>query len=73
MTEVPPTVSLPRFTFTSASNFSTVCTNLADARACRPFLLQISSTRMIGAAADKEVPPVDPLAHFAHKQHSRNL
>src|SRR5262249_8582382 len=49
MIEVPPTTSWPRLTFTSASNFSTVCTNLAEARACNPFLLQILSTRLIGA------------------------
>ena len=36
MIEVPPTVSSPRCTFTSASNFSTVCTNFAEARACSP-------------------------------------
>src|SRR5262245_52033533 len=52
MIEVPPTTSWPRFTFTSASNFSTICTNFAEARACKPFLLQISSTRMMGAASD---------------------
>src|SRR5262249_38531459 len=52
MIEVPPTTSWPRLTFTSASNFSTVCTNFADARACNPFLLQISSTRVMGAAPD---------------------
>src|ERR1700726_327863 len=46
MIEVPPTTSCPRLTLTSASNFSTVCTNLADARACNPLLLQISSTRV---------------------------
>src|SRR5262245_46242146 len=56
MIEVPPTVSWPRFTFTSASNFSTVCTNLAEARACRPFLLQISSTRVIGAEFGARLP-----------------
>src|SRR5262245_29034979 len=49
MIEVPPTTSWPRLTFTSQSNLSTVCTNFAEARACNPFLLQISSTRMIGA------------------------
>ena len=36
MIEVPPTVSPPRMTRTSASNFSTSCTNFADARACSP-------------------------------------
>ena len=46
MIEVPPTTSCPRLTFTSASNFSTICTNFADARACNPLLLQISSTRV---------------------------
>src|SRR4029450_3432959 len=56
MIEVPPTVSWPRLTFTSASNFSTVCTNLAEARACRPFLLQISSTRVIGAESAGRLP-----------------
>src|ERR1700678_1201925 len=48
MIEVPPTVSQcspQRLTRTSASNFSTVWTNLAEARACRPFLLQITKTR----------------------------
>src|SRR5487761_311371 len=45
MIEVPPTLSLQRVTRTSASNFSTVCTNLADARACRPFLLQMTKPR----------------------------
>ena len=41
MIDVPPTVSLPRVTQTSASNFSTSWTNFADARACRPRLLMI--------------------------------
>src|SRR4029077_6838324 len=41
MIEVPPTVSLPRVTQTSALNFSTICTNFAEARACRPRLLMI--------------------------------
>ena len=45
MIEVPPTVSPPRVTRTSASKRSTVCTNFAEARACRPFLLTISRTR----------------------------
>src|SRR3954464_6166708 len=45
MIEVPPTVSWPRVTVTSESNFSTVCTNLAEARACRPFLLTIGISR----------------------------
>ena len=40
MIEVPPTVSLQRRTHrTSASNFSTVCTNLADARGVQAFLV----------------------------------
>ena len=54
--EVPPTTSLPRFTFTSASNFSTICTNLADARACKPFLLQIWTTRVMGASSERRSP-----------------
>ena len=41
MIEVPPTVSPQRVTRTSASKRSTVCTNLAEARACRPFWLMI--------------------------------
>ena len=45
MIEVPPTVSLQRVTRTSASNFSTVWTNLAEARACSPFSLQMRRTR----------------------------
>ena len=64
MIEVPPTTSLPRLTFTSASNFSTVCTNLAEARACKPFLLQISSTRMTGLVrrmTSRVVPPAGSL------------
>src|SRR6516164_3833144 len=51
MIEVPPTVSWPRVTRTSASNFSTVCTNLAEARACRPFLLQITRARTTASSA----------------------
>ena len=34
-----PTVSWPRVTVMAASNFSAVCTNLAEARACRPFFV----------------------------------
>jgi hypothetical protein len=41
MIEVPPTVSPPRVTLTSAWNLSTNWTNFAEARACRPFLLTI--------------------------------
>src|SRR6186713_292784 len=41
MIEVPPTVSLPRVTQTSALKRSTIWTNLAEARACRPRLLMI--------------------------------
>src|ERR1700694_1640910 len=43
MIEVPPTVSLPFVTQTSALKRSTICTNLADARACRPRLLMMGS------------------------------
>src|SRR5437588_549588 len=37
----PPPSSLPRVPQTSALNFSPICTNLAEARACRPRLLMI--------------------------------
>ena len=47
MIEVPPTVSLPRVTQTSALKRSTICTNFADARACRPRLLMMGSSRDI--------------------------
>ena len=41
MIELPPTVSLPRVTVISALNCSTILTNFADARACRPRLLMM--------------------------------
>src|ERR1700709_509645 len=41
MIEVPPTVSPPRVTRISASNCSTILTNFAEARACRPRLLMM--------------------------------
>ena len=44
MIERPPTVSLPRVTQTSALKRSTVWTNFAEARACRPRLLTIRSS-----------------------------
>src|SRR6516164_10251271 len=44
MIEVPPTVSLPRVTQTSALKRSTIWTNFADARACSPRLLMIRSS-----------------------------
>ena len=47
MIEVPPTVSLPRVTQTSALKRSTIWTNFAEARACRPRLLMIGSSREI--------------------------
>jgi hypothetical protein len=48
MMESPETVSSPRFTVIAALslNFSTTPTNLAEARACRPFSLQIFITRV---------------------------
>ena len=45
MIEVPPTVSLPLVTQTSALKRSTICTNFAEARACRPRLLMMGSSR----------------------------
>src|ERR1700730_10057404 len=45
MIEVPPTVSWPLVTQTSALKRSTICTNLAEARACRPRLLMMGSSR----------------------------
>src|SRR6476646_9186892 len=47
MIEVPPTVSLPRVTQTSALKRSTIWTNFAEARACRPRLLMIGISRDI--------------------------
>src|SRR5215471_15911058 len=71
MIEVPPTTSWPRLTFTSASNFSTVCTNLAEARACNPFLLQILSTRIIGAWSGGSSAEEDsPAASFIAGEHA---
>src|SRR4029077_12807595 len=58
MIEVPPTTSLPRMTRTAASNFSTVCTKRAEARACRPFLLQMVSTRTTAPSRNGGVSPV---------------
>src|SRR5882724_8329826 len=45
MIDVPPTVSPPLVTHTSALKRSTICTNFADARAWRPRLLIIGSSR----------------------------
>src|SRR6478736_3289325 len=47
MMEVPPTVSAPRVTQTSASKRSTIWTNFAEARACKPRLLIMGSSRVI--------------------------
>src|SRR6185503_18317257 len=51
MIESPPTLSALRETLTVASNFSTSCTNFADARACRPFSLTIFITRVTAPGA----------------------
>ena len=40
---------ITRETVILASNFSTVCTNFAEARACRPFSLTIFMTRTTAA------------------------
>ena len=45
MIEVPPTVSPPRVTQTSALKRSTIWTNFAEARACRPRLLMMGISR----------------------------
>src|SRR5690242_16868761 len=50
MIDVAPTVSLTRVTVTEDLYFSAICTNLAEARACRPFLLTISTTRVMASS-----------------------
>ena len=51
MIDVPPTVSWPRVTVIAASNCSAVCTNFAEARACNPFLLTMSTSRETGVSS----------------------
>ena len=59
MIERPPTVSPQRVTVTSASKRSTVWTNLAEARACRPC-----------AVDDRQLADEGPVGHGAGGQSS---
>src|SRR6185369_8457103 len=51
MIEPPDTSVSPRATFTSASYWPAVLQNLAAARACRPLLLRISTSRFSSASS----------------------
>src|ERR1700726_4649018 len=55
MMEVPPTVSLPFVTHPSALKRSTIWTNFAEARACRPRLLMMGISRTTAAPAEDGV------------------
>src|SRR5262245_25021963 len=60
MIELPPTVSLLRVTVMSALKRSTICTNFADARACRPRLLVMGISLTIASPEDDAFPAAWP-------------
>src|SRR5688572_1266279 len=72
MMELPPTVCPSRVTRTKASNASAHLTNLAEARACRPFLFRMVTSALGLSSLDTLAPRRGAASRFARQNLARD-